>query len=154
MLDVIKYILDTGQDIKLYFEPDLLVHELKLKFSYMDILNSFAWFKDFVDFRVNINYLSIKSFRYFDEYEHKFLSKNLINKIIKLELDGLISPTQRDLIINKMIILIKNCKIIDEVVLGNLIDKIIVHMQKYELINLQKYLSVLPANYSCSMSKH
>ncbi len=154
MLDVIKYILDTGKDIKLYFEPDLLVQELKLKFSYIDILDSFVWFKDFVDFRTNINYLSIQSFRYFDKHEYKFLSKSLINKIIKLELDSLISATQRDLIINKMIILIKNCKIVDEALLDSLIDKIIVYMQKYEVINLQKYLSLLPANYSCSMSKH
>lgn len=154
MLDVIRYIFDTEQDIKIYFEPDLLVHELRLRFSYMDILNSFAWFKDFVDFRVNANYFITNSFRYFDEYEYKFLSKQIINKIVKLELDGLINCTQRDLIINKVIILVKSCKISDENLLDSLIDKIIIHMQKYELINLQKYLSVLPINYSCSLSKH
>jgi uncharacterized protein Smg (DUF494 family) len=154
MLDVIKYILDTEQDIKLYFEPDILVHQLKLRFSYMDILNSFIWFKGFVDFRLNMNYRNTKSFRYFDEYEYTFLSKNLINKIIKSEMDGLINCTQRDLIVNKIIVLIKSCIFVDENVLDSLIDKIIVHIQKYELINLQKYLNVLPINCSCSLLKH
>jgi uncharacterized protein Smg (DUF494 family) len=153
MFEVIRYILETGQDIKLYFEPETLFCELRgLEFSRIDIMNSLIWFRELVDIKNNSN--SYTNFRVLDEYENTFLSKNIINKLIILQSNGVINSIQRELIMNKIINLkIKN-RHIDSNLFENFVDKLILHLQRYEVLVLQKYLNTLPINYECNFFKH
>jgi uncharacterized protein Smg (DUF494 family) len=153
MFEVIRYILNTGQDIKLYFEPEILFSELRdLKFSGVDIMNSLLWFRELVHIKNNSN--NYTNFRFFDEYETILLSKNIINKLIILQSNGVINPIQRELIMNKIINLRINNIYIESSIFESVIDQIVVHIQKYEVIFLQNYLNALPINYECNFFKH
>lgn len=138
MFKIIQYILDTNQDIKLYYNQDTLVSDLmNAQFEIDEIVNALNWFYPIIDAK------SHESCEYranailgFDYQENKYLSKDIINKILQQENKGIINPFIRDTLLDRMSVVAKDYN--DENELDKLLDNLLSHVSQDGFIMLDK----------------
>ena len=141
MFEVIQYILDTEQDIKLYYNQDTLVKDLvNEEFDIKEIISALKWFCPIIDAKYHESYnYSANSVRGFDYRENKYLSKEIINKILERERKGIINPFMRDTLIDRMSLVAKEYN--DENELGEILDGLFSHVSHDKFILLDKQTS-------------
>lgn len=137
MFEVIQYILKTQQDVKLYYNKDKLIIELiNEHFTIDEIMDAFDWFYPIIDSSAHQSYhYHANAVRGLDYIENKYLSKEIINKILCQERNGSINQFVRDILIDRMSLVAQADT--DESELIDLLDGLICHLNQYKfgLIN-------------------
>ena len=128
MFEVIQYILGNEQDNILYYNQDKLVNSLiDEQFELDEIADALNWFCPIIDAKSHTSYhYEANAVRGLDYQENKYLSKQIINKILEHERKGMINPFIRDILIDRMSVVAKNYS--DEDELGELLDNLLSHV--------------------------
>ena len=154
MFEIIRYILETEQDIQLYYNPEKLVHELlNQHFSAEDIVHAINWFCPLLDASTHQNYYyKTNSIRGFDASENKYLSKSIINKILGQEKSGIIKPFERDVLIDRLILVAQEDT--DENELEQLLDNLIYHVNRYKFGLICNDTKTIPTAWNTNFTLH
>ncbi len=110
VLDVLMYLFETYVDTEEDPEPDQ--HELRMElsragFGDSEIERALEWLDGLTDHQENLNYgnLSGQGTRIFNEFEHRRLDANCRGYITYLEQIGILSPPQRELLVDRLLAL-------------------------------------------------
>lgn len=150
MLEVIQYILDTEQDVKLYYNQEKLVLELiNEQFTLNEIMDALDWFYPIIDASSHQSYhYRANAIRGFDYLENKYLSKTIINKILGQEKNGAINQFIRDILIDRMSVVAQSDT--DENELNDLLDNLLYHVNQYKfgLVDNKQVSSIWNTNFT------
>lgn len=155
MINVIHYIFETEQDLRLYYEPNNLYSELLLnKFPIVDVVGAIEWFEPIIDLNNAIfsNYRN-KFVRHLDYRESKYLPKGTFNEILKNEQSGLINSYQRDILIDRLSIVGQRSNGFD-VGVDEILGYLIKHFNSHTSICFQKHTDGLPINVTVNTTIH
>ncbi len=136
MYEVINYIFEEGLDVRLYVDQQVLIMDLIIEamFPLEQVINTIDWFKPIMLVKTEeiANYNSNVT-RVFDVLETKFLSHDLISKIIGYEQNGTINAYERDLLVDRLGIIAKEG--IGEDMVEELLDYLIGHFNSTFIID-------------------
>lgn len=154
MFEVIRYILETDQDIKLYYNQENLVRELICQdFTLEEITEAIDWFCPIIDASGHQSYYyTASSVRGFDYLENKYLSKNIINKILGQEKNGIINPFVRDVLIDRIALIARTDT--DESELEQLLDNLIFHVSNYKFGLINQETQTIPTAWNTNFTLH
>lgn len=132
MFEIIQYILETKQYVKLYYNQENLVRELiNEHFTLDEIVTALDWFCPIIDAPVHQSYYyQGNAIRGFDYFENKYLTKGIINKILGQEKQGLINSFTRDVLIDRLSLVAREDT--DEKELNQLLDNLLTHVSQYK----------------------
>ncbi len=110
VLDVLMYLFESYVDTEEDPEPDQ--NELRMELSQAgfgdsEIDRALIWLDGLTDHQDNLNYgnLSARSTRIFNEFEHERLDSYCRGYITYLEQTGILSPPQRELLVDRLLAL-------------------------------------------------
>ncbi len=155
MINVIHYIFETEQELRLYYEPDKLFAELlSNRFSILDVVGAMQWFEPIIDLNSAIfsNYQN-KNVRHLDYREIKYLPQGTFNEILKNEQSGLINSYQRDIVIDRLSIVGQISNGFD-VGIDDLREYLVNHFNSHAGICFQKHTDGLPINVTVNTTVH
>lgn len=110
VLDVLMYLFETYVDTEEEPEPDQ--NELRMELSRAgfgdgEIERALVWLDDLTDHQQSLNYgnLSARGTRIYNDFEHERLDALCRGYIIYLEQTGILSPPQRELLVDRLLAL-------------------------------------------------
>ena len=110
VIDVLMYLFETYVDTEEEPEPDQ--NELRLELSRAgfgdgEIERALEWLDGLTDHQENLNYgnLSAHGTRIYNDFEHERLDALCRGYIIYLEQTGILSPPQRELLVDRLLAL-------------------------------------------------
>ena len=110
VLDVLMYLFETYVDTEEDPEPDQ--HELRLElsragFGEAEIERALVWLDGLTEHQERMNYgnLSAHGTRVYNDFEHERLDTHCRGYIIYLEQIGILSPPQRELLVDRLLAL-------------------------------------------------
>jgi Smg protein len=110
VLDVLMYLFETYVETEEDPEPDQ--HELRLElsragFGEAEIERALEWLDGLTDHQESLNYgnLSAHATRIYNDFEHGRLDTNCRGYITYLEQTGILSPPQRELLVDRLLAL-------------------------------------------------
>lgn len=154
MFDVIRYIFETEQDIKLYYNQRHLVIELiEQRFLLQEISQAIDWFCPIIDAGMHQNYFyKANAIRSLDYLEGKYLSKTILNQILKQEKDGLINSFQRDILIDRLSVIAQEQ--IEEAEVQEILDKLVFHFSHYKFGLIHQEIKSSPTAWNTNFTLH
>ena len=153
MLITIRYIFESGKDLRLYYDPDGLLTELiESGFPIREAVNAIDWFSPIIDTeKALFNSYRGKSIRLLDCVETKHLPEGMFNSIIKEEQKGFINAYQRDLLIDRL------SRVADGACVSEVEDiktYLIKHFNNHTSMCIQNLSDALPVNWTSSVTLH
>jgi len=110
VLDVLMYLFETYVDTEEIPEPDQ--NELRMELSRAgfgdnEIERALVWLDGLTDHQESLNYgnLSAHGTRIYNDFEHERLDANCRGYITYLEHTGILSPPQRELLVDRLLAL-------------------------------------------------
>jgi Smg protein len=110
VLDVLMYLFETYVETEEEPEPDQ--HELRLElsragFGAAEIERALEWLDGLTDHQESLNYgnLSAHATRVYNDFEHGRLDASCRGYITYLEQTGILSPPQRELLVDRLLAL-------------------------------------------------
>ena len=110
VLDVLMYLFETYVETEEEPEPDQ--HELRLElsragFGDAEIERALEWLDGLTDHQESLNYsnLSAQATRIYNDFEHNRLDASCRGYITYLEQTGILSPPQRELLVDRLLAL-------------------------------------------------
>ncbi len=110
VLDVLMYLFETYVDTEEDPEPDqneLRIELSRAGFGDSEIERALLWLDGLTDHQDNLNYgnLSARSTRIYNDFEHERLDAHCRGYISYLEQTGILSPPQRELLVDRLLAL-------------------------------------------------
>ena len=110
VIDVLMYLFETYVDTEEDPEPDQSELRLELSragFGDSEIERALVWLDGLTDHQENLNYgnLTAHGTRIFNEFEHERLDSFCRGYITYLEQTGILSPPQRELLVDRLLAL-------------------------------------------------
>lgn len=110
VLDVLMYLFETYVDTEEDPEPDqneLRIELSRAGFGDNEIERALTWLDGLTDHQENFNYgnLSLHGTRIYNEFEHERLDAHCRGYITYLEHAGILSPPQRELLVDRLLAL-------------------------------------------------